>query len=89
MPAFWCPRGRAAPAPVFQLDAQPHDPFHQVSPPSRILPGLCLTAAIHKRILPKVLQHVEPAHRSNASPSGLLATPRQCQGANEGPKGGE
>lgn len=77
----------------FSSTLNPTIPSITVSPPSRILPGPCLTAAIRKRILPKGLQHVEPAHRSSASPSGLLATPRQCQGANEGghslpPKGG-
>lgn len=53
MPAFWCPRGRAAPALSFSSTLNPTVPSITVSPPSRILPGLCHTAAIHKRILPE------------------------------------
>lgn len=67
MPAFRCPRGRAAPALSFSSTLNPTVASITVSPASHILPGLCHTAATHKRILPE-----------GATACGTC-TPLQCQ----------
>ena len=62
-----CPRGRAAPAPVFQLDAQPHDPLHH-----------SLTTVPHPAWPLSHRSHPQEDSSKGAAACGAC-TPLQCQ----------